>query len=219
MRPRILICLLALFACRSPSPETRAVVTGGPTPRANTTAFSHASGGSMRLNMGYGIALNERTSIQREWIAAHDSTAPVDLVGTPGLATAYGDGYQARASYQLQVRDSVVAVEIRFVAFDVWGDPIRTFRAAEIEDLGRGLSREYKGTWSLSSYGADPSELYATIAYVSRVRRANGAIWEANEAPILAEARRFDARFTPEDLLPPGGRRTQDSSTVGSAHT
>ena len=174
----------------------------------------------MRLSLGYGVMLNEHTSLQREWIAAHDSTAPVDLVGTPGIATAYRSGgsysyggYEARTSYSLRVRDSVVAVEIRFVGFDVWGNPLRTFTATHVEDLQPGLSRPFNDSWSLTSYDTDVSELYGTIAYVARARRRNGSTWEANSAPILEEARQFSIRFTAEDLLPANERRGHDSTS------
>jgi len=214
------LCLMCVFACKESPPPASSTTTAGDSTRRNTTTFSRDSGGSMRLNLGYGITINERTSLQREWIAAHDSLAPVDLLGTPGIVTAYRSsgsysygGYEARSSYGLQVRDSVVAVEVRFVAFDVWGNPLRTFTATHVEDLPPGQSHQFDDKWSLSSYDTDVSELYGSIAYVARVRRKNGRTWEANDAPLLEEARRFSVRFTAEDLLPPNERRGRDSTT------
>jgi hypothetical protein len=46
------------------------------------------------------------------------------------------------------------------------------------------------------------SEHYASIAYIARVRTADGRVIEADPAAAVAEARKFSKKFTPLDLEP-----------------
>jgi len=162
----------------------------------------------MRTPLIAGIALNDKTTLQREWITVRDTVLPIDFVGTPGIATTYKPGgeyssgtYEYGTKFRLTVKDSITAFEVRFVVFDVWGDPVRTLSETEIEDVPVGSSHDFEPQWNLYSEN-EASEYYASIAFVARVRTKNGKVYVANMDPILTEAAKFSRKFTAADLEP-----------------
>ena len=90
-----------------------------------STTFTRSPGGSVVTMLSRSIKVNAKSTLQREWVAAHQADAPVDLQGTPGVTTVYkpGEGYssgeyQYAVSIPLDVREDLAAVEVRFVLFD-----------------------------------------------------------------------------------------------------
>ena len=216
------IAALAFSGCsgRPPNrPDTSAPRVDSVAARPHGVTFTRGPGGSIQTTLGYGIKVNSASSLQREWITAHDSLLPVDLSGTIGVVTAYKTGssysygdYEYRANVPVRTRDSLSAVEIRFVLFDIWGDFVKTLSMTEVEDVPANTTKTYSPAWRLYSEN-EASEHYASIAYVARVRTKAGRVFEANYTPIVAEARKLSERFTPEDL-DPRRRPARDSSTA-----
>jgi len=168
---------------------------------------TRASGGSIRTPLGLGIVLDKDSSLVREWIAIHQAALPVRLLNTPGITTTYENGgqysrgaYEYSAKFSIEVNEPVTAVEIRFLTFDVWGGHSRTLTMTEVRDFAKGTTA-LQGTWSLYSEN-EASEFYASIAYVARVRTADGRVITADIAPVLEEARKFSAKFSEGDLDP-----------------
>ena len=80
------------------------------------------TGGSMRTSLGYGIVLNEQSTLTRDWYVVHDSRLPIDFSGTPGVITLYADrNYRYGADATLLARVPVTAVNVVFMTFDVFG--------------------------------------------------------------------------------------------------
>lgn len=210
--PRILLLLAAVLACRSTEPLGNAI-TRSNSDRPNTTTFTRSSGGSMTTTLGYGIKVNPASSLEREWITAHDSLAPVDLRGTVGVVTTYKAGgdystgeYEYQATIPLAFKEDVVAFEIRFVLFDLWGQFTKTLSYTEVEHEAAGSTKSFSASWSVYSEN-EVSEHYASLAYVARVRTKAGRVFEANYSPVVDEARTISARFQPEWLDPTGTLR------------
>lgn len=162
------------------------------------------SGGSMQTKLGMGIVLNKESSLRREWITFHDSAFPADLVGTVGVQTTYvpdrvRGSYAYQSKYTLKTRESISAVQVNFLVFDVWGNHLKSLRATEILDLEAGATKEFTPRWNIYSEN-EASEYYASIAYIARVRTKTGRVVEMNSAPILEEAKKFSTKFTAEDL-------------------
>jgi hypothetical protein len=203
------IALALVAACKPTQPQfTEDSPVSTVSDRPNTTTFSRGSGGSVTTTLGFGIKLNPNSSLQREWITAHDSLSPVDLGGTVGVATTYKSGgeystggYHYEATLPLTFKDDVQAFEIRFVLFDVWGQFTRTLSYTEIEDEITGTTKSFTPSWSLYSEN-EATEHYASLAYVARVRTKAGRVFEANYQPVVDEARKISARFQPEWLEP-----------------
>lgn len=178
---------------------------------ASTAVVTRADGGSITTNLGYGIALAKNSSLKREWIAIHDSSLPVELEGTPGVTTVflpdgYSSEYRYRSNFTVVTKSPVQALDIRFLTFDVWGDHTQTLSYEEVFDLPGGARKDVKGEWRILAEN-DVERHYASIAYVARIRLADGRVLLANEEPVLAEAKRFSEKFTAADLEPETKRR------------
>lgn len=175
---------------------------------AKEVTFSRGSGGSIVTVLSYGIRLNKESSLSREWVTAHDTRVPADIDGTAGISTIYVPGsgyssgeYQYRGTFKLTPRDSLTAIEVRFILFDIWGEFVKTLQTTLIADMPAGVPREFDSRWNL--YGDhEASEYYASIAYVARIRTRTGRVFEADYDPIVFEARKINTRFAPEDLDP-----------------
>ena len=127
---------------------------------------------------------------------------PAKFNGTPGLTTVYEKGgqysngeYRYRAKFTLATSDDVQAVEVRFLAFDVWGEHMQSFRYEEVADIATGAAKPVTGEWRLFSEN-DAEKFYASIGYVSRVRLKSGRVVTAQDAPVVEEARKFSSKFS-----------------------
>lgn len=187
----------------------------------STFSVTTADGGAITTHLGYGIAVAKDSSLRREWIAVHDSAFPVDLEGTPGIRTIYkseryGGSYRYEGQFTLLARAPVQAFQVRFLTFDVWGNHVRTLSYEEVVDLPADSSKKFLGEWNLYSEN-DVERHYASIAYVARVRLADGRVLLGDIRPVLAEAQKFSAKFTAADLEPepvrtePSGEEGQSS--------
>ena len=199
---------LIVRRAEAPPPDVPApaLLDGAEAQAPPTYSVTTGDGGSIRTDLGYGISVSKGSSLNREWIALHDSALPVDLEGTPGVRTVYKSKkyrgeYRYRADFTLLTRAAVRAVQVRFLTFDVWGNHGQTLSFEEVIDIPADSSMEFSGEWSLYSE-ADVARHYASIAYVASVRLADGSVLFADTEPVLAEARKFFARFTAADLDP-----------------
>jgi hypothetical protein len=175
------------------------------TPPKLTGSVTHVDGGSITTQLGYGIAVAKGSSLKREWIAVQEPSAPAQFEGTPGVATVYdskqyGGDYLYRAKFKLAFTSDVRAFEVRFLLFNVWGEHVTNLVSSEVEDVASGGTKEYAANWNVTA--SDVAEHYASIAYVARVRLADGRIIEAPIETVLDEARKFSAKFTAEQLEP-----------------
>ena len=163
------------------------------------TSVTNADGGSIQTDLGYDIILNKESSLRREWVAVHDDSMAADLIGTPGVTTTYEDrGYRYKAGYSIVVHEPVVAIEGRFITFDVWGNRTRSLAATDIKDFTSG-SYDLSAAWRLSSEN-EASEFYASVAYVASVRTKTGDVHHANPEAVIQAAQQYMSDFT-SDLL------------------
>lgn len=157
-----------------------------------------ADGGSVSIDS----FVNKNSTLRREWVVVHDDRLPVDIVGTPGVTTELnefrGSLYKYEAKYTISVAEPVVAVEVRFILFDVWGIRTKTLSVTYVEDFGEG-EHNFTETWRVFP-NREVNEHYASIAYVSAVRTKAGAIFTADTAAVVDVAREHMDDFT-DDLL------------------
>ena len=172
------------------------------------TTTTTADGGSIQTKLAANIVLNRESSLRREWVAVHDDAMPVDLVGSPGVTTIYESGgqysrgeYRYAADYTIKVKEPVVAIEVRFITFDVWGARTRALQATDVQDFAPG-DHVLHGEWRLHSEN-EASEHYASIGYVASVRTAAGEVHRADTDAVTDAARRYMSDFT-SDLLNEG---------------
>ena len=159
-----------------------------------------ADGGSLTIR-SVGVQVDENTyeqsTLRREWIAVHDDRLPVDVVGTPGVTITFasrGRGYEYRAEYTISASEPVVAIEVNFILFDVWGVRKGTLSATDVEDFDEG-EHNLIATWRVSPE-SEATKYYASIGYVSAVRTKAGAIFTADTASVEGVAQEYMYRFT-----------------------
>ena len=167
---------------------------------------TEAEGGSMKVDLGYNIVLNDGSSLKRRWFTIHDSSMPADLQGTTGANVAYrrertAGEYVLDASHSMVAREPVTAYEIRYLTFDVFGTPMGTLSTVDVRDIAAGAMFNDTSTWRLFSE-ADAMAFHTSIAFVAFVRSADGSISKANLDAVLAEARKISSRLTASDLEP-----------------
>lgn len=167
---------------------------------------TEAEGGSMKVDLGYNIVLNDASSLKRRWFTIHDSSMPASLQGTTGANARYrrertvGE-YVLDASHSVVARDAVAAYEIRYLTFDVFGSPMQTLSTVAVRDIAAGAMFNDTSTWRLYSE-ADATAFHTSIAFLAFVRTADGSISSANFDAVLAEARKINSKLTASDLEP-----------------
>lgn len=172
--------------------------------RPSAATVTRDSGGTIQTDLGRGVVLNKNSSLTREWIAVHDPALPVKLIGTPGVRTVYvpnrvSGEYQYTARSSVEIKEPIVALSIKFLLFDVWGNHIKTLLLSEVRDMKSAT--DVSGDWRVYSEN-EVSEFYASIAYISHVRTQSGRVIEGAIEPVLTEARKFSRKFTAESLEP-----------------
>ena len=126
----------------------------------------------------------------------------IPQTNAPLTVTSYSAEYQEGGRYTTEgIRHSVgytntsgkpvVAVQIGLVSFDVWNEFLDRTGGVSIEDIAPGGSKT--GTWVARAY-ADFSFLTG-VAYVSKVRFADGTIWAADLEAVADELRKIQKDF------------------------
>lgn len=109
------------------------------------------------------------------------------------------DQISHKAAYMNTSRKVVVAVQIRFAAFDAFNSFMGSFSGWSIETLVSDA--EATGEWLQRPYAAFSFKKYGTgVAYVNAVRFSDGTIWRADMAEVLAEMQKFEKDLKKEDL-------------------
>ena len=166
---------------------------------------------------GLGVQGNKGSTVQRQWVTVHDpealglrllapepkrrSAAPRDpkTVGPTVFPGSTGSLYQVE--YRVQAVESITAFEIRFVLFDIWGDKLVTLVGTEVTDLRAGETREFKAAWNVFPR-TDGEVFYGSVAWIERVRLANGQVIEADKDFVLEQTEVFSIGLNEEDLIP-----------------
>jgi hypothetical protein len=192
MRKKSVIFLLSLVVCITN-------IIASPT-------VTQAAGGSIKVDLGYGIVLNKNSSIIREWRTLNDDIIPIKIIGTPGVSVGYDSGSKYSSSYYYYGTDytirpaaDIVAFEIRFIVFDIWGDRQKNLSATEIVDIRSGTESSFSGKWKIYSEN-EASEVFASLAYIYQVRTKDGKVYRTNLENVVKEAQKFSDKFTIEDL-------------------
>jgi hypothetical protein len=124
-----------------------------------------------------GVKLNEESTLTRESILFNEPTCPVS-VDSHTTKISYKDrGFRFLGKTGIQVKNPIVAVQVRTILYDVFGQHMMNLSNAEPKDFSIGAST-LDGEWRASDQ--DVSELLTTVTYVARVRLLDGTQWVFN---------------------------------------
>ncbi|MCY4584604.1 MAG: hypothetical protein OXB98_01055 [Bryobacterales bacterium] len=165
--------------------------------------LSQADGGSIRTDLGYNYVLNKNSSLRRVWIAVHDEL-PLTIDGTPGVTTTWSDRFRYSANVTLLVGQDqdVTAFTMKFVLIDVFGENMATLSAMEIQDIAAGEKKPFHWGWNTERSG-HVDKFFASVAFIDKVRTADGQVYQANYDAVLDTVRQFSKEATEADLEPP----------------
>ena len=156
--------------------------------------------------------INKASSLRLEWLTIVDDTLPVRFTKPCGLVVHNrSDDYPLQLEYKAEtllqiVDEAVMALEVRYLAFNVWAEHVVTLQAEEIADFQPGKHLRCHHTWGLYS-DADGASHWASLAFVYRVLLATGTVLTANMEFVVREAQRFTGKITVDNLEPKAPKR------------
>jgi hypothetical protein len=157
------------------------------------------AGMPMKFGVGYGIMINEDSSLSREWVVVNDEKLPVKISQFKGANILLDDRtWTYKIFYKIEVAEPISAIEVRFIPFDVWGEKGRTLSSTQVRDYA-SESYDQEGTWRILSEN-EATEHFAMVAYVTQVKLSSGAVLRANTEAVVSEAQKFSSDFTSGDL-------------------
>lgn len=166
--------------------------------------ISRIQSGTMKTDLGYGIAMNKESTLAREAITIHDPHLPLAIDENVPVTVSFNSGrsvFNYGASYSITPTEPLSAIEVRFIIFDVFGDRLRVLSGTDVVDMPAGVAKPFNNSWNVLSEN-EASEFYASIAFIARVRTQSGRVVNADIAPVLAEASKFSKKFTAADVEP-----------------
>lgn len=125
-----------------------------------------------------GIKINEGSSLTRESILFNDPSAPISLK-SHSMKIVYKDrGFRFSGETEIEVKSEILALQVRTILYDVFGQHMKNLANTEPRDFGPGSAR-IDGEWR--AFENDVSEMLTTVTYVARVRLADGTQWVFDE--------------------------------------
>ena len=121
-----------------------------------------------------GIEINEGSSLTRETILFNDPSAPVQLKAHSTKAIYRDRGFRFSGSTELDVMQPIVAVQVRTILYDVFGQHMKNLANTEPKDFSAGTA-SIDGEWR--AYDSDITRMLTTVTYVARVRLLDGTQW------------------------------------------
>ena len=174
---------------------------------AHALEVHSGAGVPVKIDLGFGFIVNEKSGLQRQWTIVNDPRLPVsiDPSGFKGLSTSHVDrGFQHEAVFDLKINAPVAAVKIITVPVDVWNETGRPLALSQIEDFTKSTGR-LTGTWRAFDEN-EASEILSTLSFVGATRLADGTVLRADYAAIMEEAKKLSEAVKPEDLDPKPSR-------------
>lgn len=135
-------------------------------------------GGSVVLKLGFGIKVNDGSSLNREWININDASCPIQI-SEVGINTVFaGSSYSFKSTGLLNVKEDVTAFELVHVLYDVFGEHFKTLSQTEVVDINSSFDISKKGTWYATENNV--SDYLICVSYVANVRKKDGSVWRYN---------------------------------------
>jgi hypothetical protein len=111
----------------------------------------------------------------------------------------YGHQVVIRSTVGITISQTVMAMEVRHILFDVFGQHLGNLANKEAQDFGAGTAT-LDGTWKL--YDDNAARLLTTVTYVARVRLADGTQWVVNRDNLTAALETLHLEKKIENELP-----------------
>lgn len=151
------------------------------------------NGGSVVTKLGYGISVNDNSTLTRDWVILNDATCPVQLNGV-GVNVLYSENrYSFKPEGDLNISEPITAYEIHHVLYDVFGGHIKTLSNFEVQDLSQTSKFDKYSSWYASENQV--SEYFICVSYVAKIRTQKGVIWRYNPLEIKSELKKIQLNY------------------------
>jgi len=158
-------------------------------------------GGSVALRSATGF-LNQDSTLKRTWYVIDDSNSPVRLERA-GVTTRLDD--KEKIQYfvpigTLSPKEAISAVEVRYLLFNIWGERLRTLSLTRLADSSTHVDLRVGNDWPALELEA--SQLVTVVAFVARVRMADGEQWTYDAHDMAARIGALGVSVGASDLSP-----------------
>lgn len=156
-------------------------------------------GGSVALRTPTGL-LNQDSTLKRTWYVIDDTNSPV-RPERAGVTTRLDE--KERIQYFVPVgtvspKQAISAVEVRYVLFNIWGERLRTLLLTRLADSSTHVDLRAGNDWPALELEA--SQLVTVVAFVARVRMADGQQWTYNAHDMAARIEALGLKAAESDL-------------------
>jgi len=156
-------------------------------------------GGTVVTKLGMGISVNDGSSLNRQFYTLNDTTCPIQLVNA-GIYTTYSSSsYSFRPVGSITPKEPIVAYEIHYLLYNVFGEHIKTLSDTEISDFSVSKEPSKYSSWYASSNQV--SEYFTCVSYIANVRTKSGKIWRYDFNSIQSELMKVKLKYD-EDYTP-----------------
>ena len=170
--------------------------------KANTELqVRQEDGGSVVVKVVGGY-LNQESSLKRTWYVIDDPDAPAGL-DRAGVFPHFDE--KEKTQYFVPVgtvspKEAISAVEVRYALFDVWGDHLRTIAVTRLIDSSTHVDLRQSHEWL--ALDSEVAQLASVVAFVSRVRTADGDVWTYDANRMAARINALGMNAGSADLVP-----------------
>lgn len=140
---------------------------------AQNYEIERASDGPFSFSIS-GVKINEGSTLTRESILFNDPSSPVEIK-SHSMEIIYKDrGFRFSGNTELDVKRSIVAIQVRTILYDVFGQHMKNLANTAPKDFTAGTSK-IDAEWR--AFENDVSEMLTTVTYVARARLSDGTQW------------------------------------------
>lgn len=198
---RWIVAVFVLCVCAAVAAPMMAAQKSAPKIKDGTLETREEDGGSVAMHTASGM-VNQESSLRRRWCVIDDTNAPAGL-DHAGVWPRYDEQEKVQflmSAGMVSPRQAISAIEVRYVMFDVWGQHLRTVALTRLVDSSTHVDLRTNTTWP--ALDSEVSQLVTVVAFVSRVRTADGEVWEFDPKRIAARMEAFGVTALPADLTP-----------------
>jgi len=166
-----------------------------------TVQVREEDGGSVAIRTASGF-LNQDSSLKRKWYMVDDPNTPVSLdhAGVyPRFDEKEGTLYFMPAG-AIAPKETISAIEVRYVLFDVWGQRLRTLSLTHLVDSSTPVDLRTGISWP--ALESEAAQLVSVVAFVARVRTAEGDVWTFDASRIAQPMKTLGLKVAAADLTP-----------------
>jgi len=168
-------------------------------PAASSITLKKVDGGPAELVIGYDSAINKGSTLHRRWFVVNDNSCPIALENLgiqPYDNKGNLDFVPKGTAYTI---NSVLAFEIVFATFDVWGERLHNFSLMHVEDIPAGQPLPVKDFSWRGTYD-DVRRYFSAVSFVNKVMTADGKIWRADTKRIAQKLDEVQLRVSEAGL-------------------